>query len=216
MTPPGRTMLATTVKPPQSPAPGERATRLSAAERRADVVDAAVVEFAKTGLVGTSTDDIARRAGISQPYVFRLFGTKKELFEAATERAFREHLELFERVAEGKHGEEALRAIGQALLEEALTEPTSLVGQMHACAACSDPRIRDVVRAGYADLVGCAERVSGLPPERISGFFAAAMTLSLLASMHAQDGAEAWAAMLLEGCAATLTGSEARADSSTA
>jgi AcrR family transcriptional regulator len=59
------------------------AARLSAAERRADVVDAAVVEFAKRGLDATSTEDIARRAGISQPYLFRLFETKKELFKAA-------------------------------------------------------------------------------------------------------------------------------------
>lgn len=183
------------------------AARLSAAERRADVVDAAVVEFAKTGLDGTSTDEIARRAGISQPYVFRLFGTKKELFKAATEQGFREHLELFEHVAEGKRGEEALRAIGAAYLDEALTEPLGLLGQMHAYAACGDPEIREVVRVGYGDLVACAERVSGLPSERISSFFAAAMMLSLLASMHVQDGAEDWAATLLEGCAATLTGS---------
>ena len=65
------------------------AARLTMAERRADIVDAAIVEFAKRGLEGTSTYDIARRAGISQPYLFRLFGTKKGLFKAATEQCFR-------------------------------------------------------------------------------------------------------------------------------
>ena len=185
---------------------GRVAHRLSAAERRADVVDAAVVEFAQTGLDGTSTEEIARRAGISQPYLFRLFGTKKELFKAATERAFREHVELFERVAEGKRGEEALRAIGQACLDEALTEPTRLVGQMHAYGACSDPDIREVVRAGYGDLVACAERLSGLPPKRISSFFAAAMMLSLLTTLHVQAGSEDRAAMLLEECVCDADG----------
>ena len=59
-------------------------TRSTAAERRDDVLDAAMIEFAERGYEGTSTEDIARRAGISQPYLFRLFGTKKELFKAST------------------------------------------------------------------------------------------------------------------------------------
>src|SRR5580658_10623697 len=92
--------------------------RMPAAERRELVLDAAVVEFAVHGLEGTSTEDIARRAGISQPYLFRLFGTKKELFKATVSRCFRETLELFQRAAEGKRGEEALHAIGDAYMEQ--------------------------------------------------------------------------------------------------
>jgi len=65
-------------------------TRHSAAERRDDVLDAALLEFADHGYEGASTEDIARRAGISQPYLFRLFGTKKELFKATIARCFRE------------------------------------------------------------------------------------------------------------------------------
>ena len=56
--------------------------RKSAEERREAVLDAALVEFAEHGLHGGSTEAIAAKAGISQPYVFRLFGTKKELFTA--------------------------------------------------------------------------------------------------------------------------------------
>ena len=52
--------------------------RHTAAERRDEILDAALNEFAERGLHGTSTDRIARRAGISQPYLFRLFGRKKE------------------------------------------------------------------------------------------------------------------------------------------
>src|SRR5881396_1219910 len=92
--------------------------RLSAAERRDDVLDAAQIEFAERGFEGTSTEDIARRAGISQPYLFRLFGTKKELFKATAARCLRETLEMFQRAAEGKRGEEALRAMGQAYKDE--------------------------------------------------------------------------------------------------
>ena len=55
------------------------AERKTAEQRRDEILDAALVEFAERGLHGASTEAIARRAGISQPYVFRLFGTKKEL-----------------------------------------------------------------------------------------------------------------------------------------
>src|SRR6476620_6761897 len=92
--------------------------RLSAAERRNDVLDAALVEFAERGFEGTSTEDIAKRAGISQPYLFRLFGTKKDLYIASVGRCYRDTLELFQRAAEGLRGEEALKAIGEAYMEQ--------------------------------------------------------------------------------------------------
>jgi AcrR family transcriptional regulator len=62
--------------------------RKSAEVRREEILEAAVKEFAYGGLHGTSTERIAQRAGISQPYLFRLFGTKKELFIAANQRCF--------------------------------------------------------------------------------------------------------------------------------
>ena len=61
-------------------------TRQTADQRRDTVLDAAMIEFGLKGLHGASTDDIARRAGISQPYLFRLFRTKRELFLASVER----------------------------------------------------------------------------------------------------------------------------------
>src|SRR5205809_7504301 len=87
---------------------------MTAAERKASILDAALVEFAEHGLHGASTEAIAAKAGISQPYVFRLFGTKKKLFMAVVNRCFRETLDVFQRAAEGKRGEEALEAIGKA------------------------------------------------------------------------------------------------------
>ena len=89
--------------------------RKSAEERRDEILEAAMVEFAERGLHGASTEAIARRAGISQPYVFRLFGSKKDLFKASVARCFRETLETFQRAAEGKRGEEALEAMGRCL-----------------------------------------------------------------------------------------------------
>src|SRR6266446_10413487 len=130
--------------------------RKSAEERRESVLDAALVEFAERGLEGASTEAIAAKAGISQPYVFRLFGTKKELFTAVISRCFRETLELFQRAAEGKRGEEALEAMGKAYVEELLPDRTRLRAQMQAYAACEDDQICEVVRDGYGDLVAYA------------------------------------------------------------
>jgi len=174
--------------------------RKSKEERREAVLDAALVEFAAHGLHGASTDAIARAAGISQPYVFRLFGTKKELFIAVSNRCFRETLEFFQRAAEGKRGEEALHAMGQAYSEHMLADHAKLRSQMQAYASCDDEDIRAVVRAGFGDLVAYVERVSGLPPEQVSSFFAAGMLMNVIASIGLQEGGEPWAARLLEGC----------------
>src|SRR5437763_13064020 len=128
-------------------------TRLTAAERRDTILDAAMAAFAEGGFAGTSTEDIAREAGISQPYLFRLFGTKKELFKATVARCFRETLEIFQRAAEGKRREEALKAMGDAYVEKLLGDRTRLRAQMQAYAACNDPELCELVRNGLGVLV---------------------------------------------------------------
>src|ERR1051325_857709 len=112
-------------------------TRLSAAERREHVLEAAMVEFAERGYEGTSTEDGARRAGISQPSLFRLFGTKKELFKATAARWHSRTLETFQRAAEGRRGEDALLAMGKAYVEELiLGDRQRLRAQMQMYVAC--------------------------------------------------------------------------------
>jgi AcrR family transcriptional regulator len=178
--------------------------RLTAAERRDAVLDAARIEFAEKGYAGTSTEDIAARAGISQPYLFRLFGTKKELFKASVVRCFRETLELFQRSAEGHRGEEALHAIGTAYVEQLESDRTWLRAQMQAYSASDDPEIRAVVRAGFGDLVAYVRRVSGADWPEASRFFANGMLLNVLAAMHVNDDPEPWMTGLLEGCGKEL------------
>ena len=180
-------------------------TRMSAAERKDAVLDAALVEFAERGYAGTSTEDIARRAGISQPYLFRLFGTKKELYIASVSRCFRETLELFQRSAEGLRGEEALKAIGEAYVEQLGTDKVWLRAQMQAyAAAAEDPDIRAVVRAGYGDLVAYAKRVSDAEGLVIWQFFSTGMLLNVLATMHVNDNPEPWMTELLASCGKQL------------
>jgi len=179
-------------------------TRSTAAARRDDVLDAAMVEFAEHGFEGASTEDIARRAGISQPYLFRLFGTKKELFKASVARCLRETLEMFQRAAEGKRGEEALKAIGQAYQKQLEEDRTRLRLQMQSYAASDDPEIRAVVRAGYGDLVAYVRRVSGADWPTVWGFFSTGMLLNVLASMHVDDQPDQWMTELLSGCGKEL------------
>jgi AcrR family transcriptional regulator len=176
------------------------AERKTAAERREAVLEAAMVEFAERGLHGASTEEIARRAGISQPYVFRLFGTKKELFKATTARCLRETLEVFQRAAEGKRGEEALEAMGRVYVDELIADRTRLKAQLEAYAACDDPEICEIVRNGYGDLVTYVERVSGLPKSRVARFFAKGMLINVIAAMDLQQLDEPWAVRLVEGC----------------
>ena len=172
--------------------------RKSKEERREEILDAALEVFAHRGLHGASTEEVAKKAGISQPYVFRLFGTKKELYIALVARCFRQTLELMQRAAEGKRGEEALHAIGQAYGELLQTDRVYLRAQMQAYAACEDPEIAAVCRAGYGDLVTYVERVSGAPSPAIAEFFAGGMLLNVLASMDAPS--EDWGRRLVEGC----------------
>jgi AcrR family transcriptional regulator len=174
--------------------------RKSATERRDEILDAALVEFAAHGLEGGSTEAIAKAVGISQPYVFRLFGTKKQLFMATIERCLRGTLEMFHTASAGLRGEDALHAIGEAYTEKLATDPTYLHSQMQAYAACHDPDIRDVVRRGYGELVDYVERVSALPSERIAHFFAKGMLLNVIASMDLLRADEGWARLLIEGC----------------
>jgi len=176
------------------------AERKSAEERREQVLEAALAEFAARGLEGGSTEAIAKAVGISQPYVFRLFGTKKELFIATVERCMSGTLEMFRQASAGLNGEEALQAIGEAYTERLASDPTYLHSQMQAYAASDDPQIREVVRNGYGELVEYVERVSGQPSDRVSHFFAKGMLLNVIASLDLLGAEEGWAQRLVEGC----------------
>ena len=173
--------------------------RSTAAERRDEILDAALIEFAERGLHGTSTERIAKRAGISQPYIFRLFGTKKDLFIATVERCMEQTLALFRSSAGGKSGEDALNAIGEAY-RDVLENPVMLRGQMQAYVASDDPDVRAAVRLGYGRLVEFAEQASGAPKEQITNFFGIGMLMNTIASMGLFEDPEPWAARLLEGC----------------
>ncbi len=164
---------------------------MSAEERREAVLEAALTEFAARGLDGTSTEDVARRAGISQPYLFRLFPTKKALFLALVGRCFQRVADAFTAAAADREGEEALAAMGEAY-EQLLEDRTLLLVQMQAYAACDDPDIRAATRAGYSKLWQLVERLTGQPYEQVVEFFAMGMLMNVAAAMDLPAVDERW------------------------
>jgi AcrR family transcriptional regulator len=174
-------------------------TRKTADERREEILVVAMEEFGEHGLDGTSTDTIARKAGISQPYLFRLFKTKKELYLESVRRCLRETLELFQQASAGLEGEAALNAIGRAYMG-LLEDRTRLRAQMQAYADCDDDEVRAVVRDGYGELVKYVERVSKADAKRVRDFFAFGMLLNVFASMDLLDRPGPWAKRLLDAC----------------
>jgi AcrR family transcriptional regulator len=165
---------------------------MPAAERRELVLEAAVAEFAARGLAGTSTEEVARRAGISQPYLFRLFPTKKALFLALVDRCFRRVQDTFMAAAADLTGDAALEAMGEAY-HRLLDDRTLLLLQMQAYAACDDADIREATRTGYKRLWELVERITGLPFERVVEFFAAGMLMNVAAAMDLRSVDERWA-----------------------
>jgi AcrR family transcriptional regulator len=178
--------------------------RLSAEERREQILVAALAEFAVNGFDGGSTDAIARSVGISQPYLFRLYRTKRELFIAATERCFEETSLMFEAASQGLQGEEALDAIGTAYVTSITADPIKLRAQLQAYAACSDSEIRAVVSRRFGELVANIEAIPGVSAEKVTDFFARGMLLNVIAATGAFDAGHDWAKRLVEPCLADV------------
>jgi AcrR family transcriptional regulator len=164
---------------------------MPATERREMVLEAAVAEFAVHGLAGTSTEDVARGAGISQPYLFRLFPTKKALFLALVERCFRRIEGAFTTAAGDLTGDEAMTAMADEY-ERLLDDRTLLLLQMQIYAACGDPEIREVARTGYKHLWEMVERITGLPFQTVVDFFAVGMLMNVGAALDLPSVDERW------------------------
>jgi len=175
---------------------------MTADERRDAIVAAATEEFAKGGLVGASTEAIARRVGVSQPYVFQLFGTKKELFVAVVRSCFaRTRLAFEDAAARWTPGtddcDSPLMAMGKAY-KRLLADRTLLLMQLQAYAACSDPDVRSVVREEWGRLHRRVSDVSGASREQIHQFFAEGMLLNLGAAVGLPGEAKTWTLEMLE------------------
>jgi AcrR family transcriptional regulator len=164
--------------------------RVPAAERREALIEAAVHEFAVSGLHGTPVDRIARRVGVAQPYVFSLFAGKRDLFLAAVEHGFDRFADTFTHAAaEYRAGrapedcEDVLMAMGSAYKDLLATDRAYLMLQHQAYAACDDEVVRARVRRRYAELVAYVGDLSEAEAERLDDFFRHGMALNVAAAM---------------------------------
>lgn len=173
------------------------AERKSAEERREAVLAAATAEFAERGLHGASTERVARRAGIAHSYVFKLFGTKKDLFLAANGRVHDRVRDLLEEGARA-HPEDRIWGMG-ASFRELLERRDELLVLIHGFAAAGDPEIGDAVRKRYVDLYRHARKISGADPRMMRDFWSHGMLLIAAAALDlpSLEGEEGWIHELL-------------------
>ena len=180
--------------------------RHTAEARREEVIRAAVAEFAISGLHGTSTETIARRIGISQPYIFRLFPSKKDLFIAAVERCFDRVEAAFTAAARDPHPaahpdhvggsplkNPQLHAMGHAYVR-LLTRRELVLFQMQAYAACADEDVRRSVKQRWDRLMKLTAELSGASREELTQFIAKGMLMNVVASIGLvpQKAADRW------------------------
>lgn len=172
--------------------------RMSAEERRESVVRAAIEEFARCGYYGTSTEAIAKRVGVSQPYLFRLFPGKKAIFLAAAERCLEDMRRHFEQASEGLHGEEALHAMADAYTRLIAEQPQRLQMQLQiyvtvaAAEAAGDHRFGEMVRKGWMELWDTVHLPLGGDVGRTTSFMASGMLINTLAAMGFPPGHRVW------------------------
>jgi AcrR family transcriptional regulator len=183
-------------------------TRITKDERRREIIEAATREFAVGGLHGTPVDRIAKSVGVSQPYLFQLFGTKKELFLAAVRRSFERTVATF-RTAAAEAGEDAdteavLIEMGLAY-HRLLDDRRLLLMQMQAYAACEDEEIRDVVREEMLRLVSFVQSASGAPDKAVREWLAYGMLMNVVAAMDLSDVDADWARMMCPVTGEALT-----------
>jgi AcrR family transcriptional regulator len=175
------TVEATSSEPARSGARDGSRSRGDAATRREEVLDAAVAEFAEHGFHGASTPAIARRAGISQPYIYALFPSKKALFAAAHTRVVDRIRSGFTTAAVGaKSPGDALRRAGSSFLE---ADREALLCQLQGYAASGDPELREHVRGEFTRLFDDVREITGASRDEVALFFAGGMFLTVAGAL---------------------------------
>ncbi|MGY0024557.1 TetR/AcrR family transcriptional regulator [Streptomyces sp. cg35] len=173
--------------------------RMSAEERRESVVRAAMIEFARGGYKGTSTEAIAKRVGVSQPYLFRLFPGKEAIFLAAARRCCEQTTELFRQASEGLEGEAALHAMGAAYQALIADDPDILLMQMQmyvavaSAEAAGDREFGETLRAGWMEMYDTAQLALGAEVDETTQFLAYGMLVNVLVSMGFRPDHRVWA-----------------------
>jgi AcrR family transcriptional regulator len=161
-------------------------TRRSADERRTQVIVAAISEFAEQGYQAASTAAIARRAGISQPYIYALFPNKQELFIAVHDEVIGRIRRAFTQAAgTGVTADEKLAAMG-AVYKDLIADRDALRAQLQTYAT-GDPVIQAHAARCYRELYDEVTRLSGATPAEVSLFFACGMLANVTVALGLDD-----------------------------
>jgi AcrR family transcriptional regulator len=161
--------------------------RSTAEERRDAVIEAAIDEFGEHGYHAGSTGAIAKRAGISQPYIYALFPDKEALFLACYRRGCERIRRAFAEAARGTgQGPERVTGMGTAYIE-LLQSRRELMLQLQAFAAASDPTLRPAIRECFLEVMSEIRRLLGGDPETAAEFMARGMLLNILTAVEAPD-----------------------------
>ncbi|GAA2274242.1 MULTISPECIES: TetR/AcrR family transcriptional regulator [Kitasatospora] len=178
---------------------------MSADERRESVIRAAVIEFADRGYNGTSTQAIAARVGVSQPYLFRLFPSKRALFEAAVRRCMEEVKATFLKAVEGLDDPaERVAAMGDAYVDLVADRSLLLLQmQMYASTAVAqaqgDAEVGEAVRALWVDLWDSVRAAGGMSAQEATDFFARGMLINTLLAMGFPPDHRLWEGIGVKG-----------------
>ncbi len=161
-------------------------------ERRESILAAATEVFARGGYAGTTTDDVARAAGVSQPYVVRMFGGKAKLFLAVFTRAFERTVAVFEAKLDELDADpradpespEYWESLGSAY-RQLVDDRAQLLVLMHGFAAGAEPEIGTMARRGMAYVYGLIIDRTGCTPDQARDFLAHGMLINVLLAIEA-------------------------------
>ncbi|RXZ47266.1 TetR/AcrR family transcriptional regulator [Agromyces fucosus] len=176
------------------------APRMKAADRRELILEAATAVFGAKTYVGTTTDEVARAAGVSQPYVVRLFGTKEKLFIEVIDRAYDRLIEEFRAVLPGDP-EDLGRRMGTAYTD-LLVERGMLPVVANSTALGGEPEIGRVARAGFSRIWRFIRDEAGFSPEQAREFIATGMLINTIVGLRLTGdyGDEVSATEVLDAC----------------
>lgn len=166
--------------------------RIPATERRELILAAASRVFGERGYAGATTDQVAQAAGISQPYVVRMFGTKENLFLEVLERALNKLTTVFRAViseprpAGAQGAQDLLTRLGSAYVD--LVEDRGiLLSLMQAFITGHDPVIGAKARAGFLSIYRILRDEAGFDAEGTRDFLAHGMLFNTLLAIRLPD-----------------------------
>lgn len=161
--------------------------RLSSDERREQIVLAAIAVFGARGYVGTTTDEVAKAAGVSQPYVVRLFGSKENLFLAAMDESLEQMMSSFRAALVADDSELSTeKRVGQAYVE--LLKVRGLHQMLaHSYLLGSHPVIGPAARRGFTTVWRFFREDAGFDAESARNFMAEGMLISTMIGLRIVD-----------------------------